>query len=172
MGGDTTVTASGANRGDDGMIDVASLSDDELAAVLDLARAEYQRRRDLTAALDTTPGLIEALLSATGRENGANYVPPTGYHDAYPKGWEVSDDGAEWIATRDGARGVPGEGFDWVRKTPKNGIPIWAPVQAGSERAVGVIVSHKGRLHRNDHTGPNGWEPGTTGSQWTDIGPA
>ena len=121
---------------------------------------------------ETLLGFTRVLLEDTGRAPGEKYVPPTGYHDAYPKGWEVQDDGAEWIATRNGATEIPGEGFDWVRKTPENEIPIWAPVQAGSEHAVGVIVSHKGRLYRNDHTGPNGWEPGTTGSQWTDIGPA
>ena len=154
------------------MIEVASLSDEDLAALLDAARAEYQRRRDLTSAIGSTPGLIDAYLTSTGREMGEEYVPPTGYHDAYPRGWDVRNGGDVWTATRDGARGIPGESVDWVRKTPKNEIPTWVPVQAGMEYAVGAIVSHKGRLYRNDHTGPNGWKPGTTGSQWTDIGPA
>ena len=67
------------------MIEVALLSDEDLATLLDEARLEYQRRRDLTSAIDSTPGLIEALLTTTGREPGAEYVPPTGAHDAYPQ---------------------------------------------------------------------------------------
>ena len=35
------------------MIEVTSLSDEELAALLDEARLEYQRRRDLTSAIRT-----------------------------------------------------------------------------------------------------------------------
>ena len=69
------------------MIDVVLLADDDLAALLDAARLEYQRRRDLTSAIDSTPGLIEALLTTTDREPGAEWVQPLGAFDAYSEGW-------------------------------------------------------------------------------------
>ena len=154
------------------MIDVTSLSDEELATLLDEARLEYQRRRDLTSAIDSTPGLIEALLTTTGREPGAEYVPPTGAHDAYPKGWTVRQNRKTYRSTRNGAKGIPGESPDWILEPDGDEVLEWEQRQAGSEYPVGSIVSLEGRLYRNDHTGPNGWKPGTTGSQWTDIGPA
>ena len=63
------------------MIEVALLSDEDLATLLDEARLEYQRRRDLTSAIGSTPGLIEALLTTTGREPGAEWVQPLGAFD-------------------------------------------------------------------------------------------
>lgn len=47
----------------------------------------------------------------------------------------------------------------------------WQQPSAGSEYDPGAKVTHNGHLWRNDHTGPNGWEPGTVHSQWTDLGP-
>ena len=70
------------------MIEVASLSNEELAALLDEARLEYQRRRDLASALDSTPGLIEALLTITDQEPVAEWVLPPGAFDAYSEGRE------------------------------------------------------------------------------------
>ncbi len=154
------------------MIEVASLSDEELAALLDEARLEYQRRRDLTSAIDSTPGLIEALLTTTGRADGEEYVPPTGAHDAYPKDWRVQDDGKTYRSTRNGARGIPGKSPDWIQEPDGDEVLEWEQWHAGSEYPVGSIVSLEGRLYRNDHRRPNGWKPGTVGSQWTDIGPA
>ena len=154
------------------MIEVASLSDEELAALLDEARLEYQRRRDLTSAIDSTPGLIEALLTTTGREPGAEWVPPTGAHDAYHKDWTVRQNGKTYRSTRKGAKDIPGESPDWIREPDGDEVLEWEQRRAGSEYPVGSIVSLEGRLYRNDHARPNGWKPGTKGSKWTDIGPA
>ena len=154
------------------MIDVVLLADDDLAALLDAARAEYQRRRDLTSAIDSTPGLIEALLTTTGRADGEEYVPPTGAHDAYPKDWTVRQNGKTYRSTRNGAKDIPGESPDWIQEPDGDEVLEWEQRHAGSEYPVGSIVSLEGRLYRNDHSRPNGWKPGTTGSQWTDIGPA
>ena len=91
------------------MIEVALLSDEDLATLLDEARLEYQRRRDLTSAIDSTPGLVEALLTTTGREPGSEWVQPTGYHDAYPKDWEVTHNGKTWVSLTAANVWVPGE---------------------------------------------------------------
>lgn len=151
------------------MTDVAGMSDQDLAWLLDAARQEYQRRSDLVSALGSTPGLVDALLTSTGREPGAEYVAPTGAHDAYPLGWVVTHEGVEYEATRDGAVGVPGDSVDWRRIAAENEVLPWVQPMAGQEYPVGAIVTHQGKTWRNDHVGPNGWEPGQPGSQWTEI---
>lgn len=42
----------------------------------------------------------------------------------------------------------------------------------GLSGVTGALVTHHGHVWRNDHGAGNAWEPGTTGSQWTDLGPA
>ena len=105
-------------------------------------------------------------------EEVLEYVEPTSYHNAYLKDVLVTKDGKTYRSTRNGANGIPGESPDWIQEPDGDEVLEWEQRKAGSKYPVGSIVSLAGRLYRNDHTGPNGWKPGTTGSQWTDIGPA
>ena len=154
------------------MIDVTQLDDDALTALLDAARAEYQKRWDLRQAYAAAPGLQVGYLESIGRGPGQPWQPVTGYENAYPKDYLVTHDGKEWTATRDGATGEPGKSGDWREVTPEGVIPAWAAPH-GYEDAYdpGAIVTHDGHVWRNDHNAGNAWEPGTTGSQWTDLGP-
>ena len=120
---------------------------------------------------ETMRGFTTVLLQDTGRSPGEEYVEPTGYHDAYPKEWIVTSSGKKYKATRDGANGIPGESPDWLLEPEEGEIPAWVPVHAGSEYPIEAIVQHVGYIWRNDLGRPNGWEPGTTGSQWTKLGP-
>lgn len=106
---------------------------------------------------------------ASGREEGGEYVPPTGYHNAYQLEEVVTYDGKLWRATRDGAIGVPGDSVDWVQVADEGEILPWVRPMAGTEYKYGDIVTHKGSTWRNDYQGLNGWEPGTTGAMWTNI---
>ena len=146
------------------MIDVVPLSDDDLAALLDAARAEYQRRRDLTSAIDSTPGLIEALLTTTGREPGAEWVQPLGAFEAYSEGWEVTHDGKTWVSLIAANVWVPGE-TGW-REIPSEGnIPDWVqPTGAHDAYKQGDQVTHKDGVWTSDGDS-NIWEPGVYG--WT-----
>ena len=159
------------------MLDVTLMSDDDLQALLDQARAEYQKRWDLRQAYAAAPGLQTGYLESIGRGPGQPWQPVTGYQNAYPLGYLVTHDGKEWTATRDGATGTPGESPDWQQvpgtdpETGETEILPWVQPHAGSEYEPGALVTYGGHVWRNDHTGPNGWEPGTTGAQWTDLGP-
>ena len=146
------------------MIEVASLSDEELAALLDEARLEYQRRRDLTSAIDSTPGLIEALLTTTGREPGAEWVQPLGAFEAYSEGWEVTNDGKTWVSLIAANVWVPGE-TGW-REIPSEGnIPDWVqPTGAHDAYKQGDQVTHKDGVWTSDGD-RNIWKPGVYG--WT-----
>lgn len=160
------------------MIDVTLLPDDDLTALLDAARAEHQKRWDLRQAYAAAPGLQAGYLESIGRGPGAPWQPVTGYENAYPLGHLVTHDGAEWTATRDDATGEPGRSDDWRKVTAPGAIPEWVQPQGYlGAYDPGAIVQHKGHVWRNDHVDgqgnglPNAWEPGTTGAQWTDLGP-
>ena len=146
------------------MIEVALLSDEDLATLLDEARLEYQRRRDLTSAIGSTPGLIEALLTTTGREPGAEWVQPLGAFDAYSEGWEVTHNGKTWVSLAAANVWVPGE-TGWREVVEEGGIPMWIqPTGAHDAYKTGDQVTHKDGVWTSTVDG-NVWEPGAYG--WT-----
>lgn len=144
---------------------------DELEALLIAVSTELQRRHKVDSAQEIITETIRLHQQDTGREDGAPYVPPTGYLDAYLKGAVVTRDGKEWEATRGGAIGVPGESVDWIEIVPEGVIPEWEQRQAGSEWPEDSKVRHNGHIWRNDSGTPNGHEPGVPHSGWTDLGP-
>lgn len=105
--------------------------------------------------------------------DGQPFVPPTGYQDAYPLGATVTYAGTTYKATQDGAwtqPDLPNSG--WVEVAAEPGQPVaWQPRHAGEEDAPGALVTYQGHTWRNDSGKPNGHQPGTTGSGWTDLGP-
>ena len=146
------------------MIEVALLSDEDLATLLDEARLEYQRRRDLTSAIGSTPGLIEALLTTTGREPGAEWVQPLGAFDAYSEGWEVTHNGKTWVSLAAANVWEPGE-TGWREVVEEGGVPMWVqPTGAHDAYKKGDQVSHDGDTWTSTVDG-NVWEPGVYG--WT-----
>lgn len=153
------------------MLDLRTLTDEQLGQLRADVTAEHDRRRTLAAAQDRIIQANRDYLAAEGTAPGDPYRAPTGYHDAYPHGWEVTHDDKTWVSTRDGATGVPGDSPDWRQVAQEDEILPWVQPHAGSEYPVGAKVTHNGRIWENTHTGPNGWEPGRPGAQWTDLGP-
>lgn len=151
---------------------LTDLADADLYTATQKLGAEMQRRHTMASAETIIGQANRDWLGAAGREPGQPWIQPTGYHDAYPHGWEVTHGGKTWTSTRNGASGVPGESPDWREVATEGQVLDWSQPHAGSEYPVGAIVRHNGRIWRNDHVTVNGWEPGTTGSQWTDLGPA
>lgn len=154
---------------------------DNISEMPDAAWAELygtiqreQVRRDVIGSADQQlANIVSQYQEASGlhQEVGAPWVEPTGYLDAYPLDFEVTHNGKTWVALRNGASGEPGVVTgDWQEKQVEGEYTEWVQPYAGSEYPVGALVTHKGHKWRNDHTGPNGWEPGATGSQWTDLG--
>lgn len=156
--------------------DLDHLTDTDLQALLGQVYTEVQRRQTLAAAPQEAQQVAARYLTARDGEpdpdNPPAWQPVTGYHDAYPSNWTVTHTEKTWTSTRDGASGEPGQSPDWREVATDGEILPWVQPHAGSEYPVGAVVSHIGRLWRNDHSAPNGWQPGVPGSQWTDMGPA
>lgn len=157
------------------MSNLAEMTEEELYNLRVAIMREMERRQILSSAPDQAAALAADFLRARDGEEDPDNPPPwqpvTGYHDAYPKGAIRTHEGKVWEATRDGASQEPGNSPDWREVAQGDEELDWVQPHAGSEYPVGAIVRHNGHRWRNDHTGPNGWEPGTNGSQWTDLGP-
>ena len=151
-------------------MDFTTLTDAEVYELLDAAYAESQRRAALRAAPAAIEEAVAAWREAAGRQDGDDYVEPTGYHDAYPLDAIVTRDGRRWRATRAGATSVPGGSPDWREIAEEGQILPWVQPHAGSKYPDGAVVTHQGRTWRNDLGRPNGWRPGQPGASWTDIG--
>lgn len=156
------------------MIDLKDLTLNELQELLGNAQEELAARtlaEQYSAKIDQ---VIREYSNAAGRDlaEGAEYVAPTGAHDAYPKGSIVTHDGKTWKATRAGANGEPGESPDWIEVVPEGVIPQWEQRHAGSAYEPGALVEHDGHVWRNDLDAvENGHMPGVPHSGWTDLGP-
>lgn len=154
-------------------MDVTTMTDQELADDYALIAVEQARRASIAAAPIRIAGIIGGLLDATGREDGAEWVQPSGAYDAYPRGWTVAHNGNMYTATRDGASGEPGVvTADWTQIVTAGTVTAWVQPMAGQEYPVGVEVTYQTHLWRNDLGSPNGFIPGATGSGWTDLGVA
>ena len=151
-------------------MDFTNMSDAAVDALLDAAYAESQRRAVLRAAPAAIEEAVAAWREAAGRQDGDDYVEPTGYHDAYPLDAIVACGGNRWRSTRGGATGVPGGSPDWREIAEEGQILPWDEPHAGSKYPAGAVVTHNGRTWRNDLGRPNGWRPGQPGAFWTDIG--
>ena len=107
-------------------------------------------------------------LTAAGRVDGGEWAQPTGAHDAYPLDWTVTHGGKTWVSRLMSNVWEPGV-TGWDEVVVEGEYPEWVqPLGAHDAYPEGAIVRHNGALWRNDHTS-NVWEPGTPGSQWTQI---
>lgn len=77
-------------------MDLTTLTDDDLDALRVAVLTEQERRRTIETAPEMAEDLAERYFAATGREDGAAWVQPTGAHDAVPFGRTVTKDGKEW----------------------------------------------------------------------------
>lgn len=155
----------------DSQFNIQALTDQELQ---DLDRAiteEQTRRRSLANAVIVAPELAPTLLESMGKNDGAEFVQPLGAHDSYPEGWHVMHGGKEWVSTRVGAVGVPGESGDWKEVPVEGSYPDWRqPTGAHDAYKNGDMVLYNNHLWRNDQPNDNVWAPGTPGVGWVDLG--
>ena len=89
-------------------MDFTDMSDTQVDELLNAAYAESQRRAVLRAAPAAIEHAVAAWREAAGRQDGDDYVEPTGCHDAYPLDAIVTRAGRRWQATRAGATSIPG----------------------------------------------------------------
>lgn len=152
------------------MLDIATLTDTEVDALLDQLREEKLSRRSLQEALGANPVLLTPYLESLGRHEGDDWVQPLGAHDAYPVDWQVQHNGKTWVSLIDNNVWEPGVS-SWGEVTDGVTLPTWVqPTGAHDAYTEDAWVMHNGRVWLNKHPA-NVWEPGTVGAPWTDMGP-
>ena len=145
-------------------MDYTTLTDTELQEIFHAANEETSRRNLISAALTREPILQTGYLTALGRADGEPYVPPTGAHDAYPLGWNVTHDGKTWVSLTAANVWEPGVS-GWREVVEEGGVPIWVqPTGAHDAYALGSVVTHNGSTWTST-VNANTWEPGVYG--WT-----
>lgn len=156
------------------MTEIPDMTDEEIADRLDVVRAEQaalvaeQSRRRTAAELPTQiEDMVTALLVATGREQGAAWVQPTGYHDAYPLGWVVAHDGREWESLRAGNPDEPGVvSSSWREIVPEGAPPPeWEQPQAHNPYMTGDKVTFEGHVYES-LIDDNAWSPAAYPAGW------
>ena len=143
-------------------MDYTTLTDSELQEIFHAANEETSRRNLITAALTREPILQTGYLAALGRADGEPYVPPTGAHDAYPLGWNVTHDGKTWVSLTAANVWVPGVS-GWREVVEEGGTPAWVqPTGAHDAYKKGNQVSHNGDTWTSS-VDANVWAPGVYG---------
>ena len=145
-----------------------ALAYEDLQALLGQVYTEVQRRATLAAAPAEAEALAARYAEAIGREDGDQWVAPTGAHNAYPQGAIVTHQDKTWESLIPNNAWTPGES-GW-RENVTDGYPAWVqPAGAHDAYAKDAKVTHKGRIWTST-AASNTWAPGAYG--WTDIGPA
>ena len=150
-------------------MDLTTLTDDDLAALIRDAYAEERRRATIQAAPVEAATLATQYAEAIGREDGDEWQAPTGAHNAYPQGATVTHDGKTWESLTPANVWAPGI-YGWRELTADGDAPPeWvAPSGAHDAYGMGDEVTHGGKRWRSEHAA-NAWAPPTL---WADLGPA
>ncbi|OFS67509.1 carbohydrate-binding protein [Trueperella sp. HMSC08H06] len=151
-------------------MDVAELSDSELAQLANAVRVEQDRRQNEAL---VEKQIIEAvkkiqLEDGTRPRPARPYVQPVGAHDAYTRGDTVVWDGGLWesqLAVNVWPPQSVAGAWERIGVAPTNepdgereGAPEWVP---GLAMVAGDLVSYQGSVYRvvQAHTAQVGWEP-------------
>lgn len=134
------------------------------ASAVTQAQAELARAVQLNSAPEQLAALQNATLASEGIQQGDPWRQPTGAHDAYPLGAEVSHNGKNWTSTIAANVWEPGV-TGWSQSG--GGIPDWVqPTGAQDAYALGAVVRHNALVWQST-VDANVWEPGVFG--WQEI---
>ena len=157
-------------------IDWAAKDTTTVAAIVSEGQAVLNQRTLAERAGQDIDRLIRQYATQTGRDlsDGAEWVQPTGAHDAYPKGAIVSHDGKTWVSLVAANTWQPGIS-GWREKVTDDdgnpGIPEWVqPTGAHDAYQTGDEVRFEDRHYRSVIDG-NVWSPADYPAGWEDLGP-
>lgn len=141
-------------------IDVMSLSDVDLTALLSALVAEHRRRSTIASMASSITQLQAQYLAARDGSAGTpDWAQPTGTMDAYPSGYKVAHGSKTWVALADNTTAEPGVS-GWREQTADGGIAEWVqPSGATDAYALGAQVAHNGKVWVSK-VAANVWEPG------------
>lgn len=149
------------------VIDLSSLTDEGLSALIRDAYAEESRRRTIATAAADTERIAAAYAVAIGRETGGAWVQPTGAHDAYALGAVVTHDGHLWVSDIPANVWAPGtHGWTIDDDAEMSPAPEAEPWAEGATYAVGDLVEFEGVVYRvlQPHTSAAHWPPDAVAS--------
>ncbi len=145
---------------------ITDATDKELEDYRQAIVAEQERRRTLAQAGRQMDDLARAVLTAQGMKPGGPWVQPTDATNAYPKDWETTHVGKEWVSLVSGNVHEPGVSA-WREKTADGEAPEYvAPTGAHDAYNTGDKVTFQGAIYRAKQDGlvwspaefPEGWE--------------
>ena len=146
---------------------ITDASDEELARYAAAIKAEQDRRRTLANAESQMADLNRRYLDAQGLKPGDPWRQPSGAHDSYPAGWEVTHEGKTWIADADGTAWEPGVA-GWTQKVEEGEIPEWVQPQAHNPYMTGDRVRFEGDVYESIIDG-NVWSPADYPQGWKRV---
>lgn len=156
-------------------IDLTKLNDAALDELRHDVVVEQEKRYVVANAEQQARDLNERYTRAIGREDGAEWVQPTGAHDAYRINSEVTHDGKTWISTTPANVWEPGVS-GWREKpsvdpdTGEESVPEFVPPTGGHDAyKIGDRVTFEGKVWESGIDG-NVWSPADHAAGWKLIG--
>lgn len=147
-------------------MDITDATDAELRQLKVIIDGELSRRRTLATGADQMDKLVRDMLSASGQVEGGEWVQPTGYENAYPKGWVVTHNGNEWTSTYSGNTLEPGVS-GWTMTPVEGEPPAEYKDPQGYQDAYneGDLVTFEGNVYRARQDGVS-WSPSVAPTVW------
>jgi len=153
-------------------MDYTTMTDEELYAVIEGAKSELGHRQTIQLVNDQVAEVLR-----TARASGAidtpardaEWVQPTGAHDAYLKGDEVEHDDKLWVSTVDYNVWEPGVS-GWREQSSEDGTPAeWAqPTGAHDAYQTGDLVTFEGEVWESVIDN-NTWSPTDYPQGWEKV---
>ncbi len=154
-----------------------AMSPAELSESFGIISAEMRQRKTAEEIPKRMDKLNREYLAATGRVMGAEWDEPSGAHDAYPKGWTATREGALYRSKVNANTAMPGDPDDpqsyrwWEEVAPEGGSGDgeWDP--NGHAYAVGDPLTYEGEPYevRQAHTSQPDWTPDVVTSLYTKL---
>lgn len=149
-------------------VDLETDDFDALNAAAVQILGELERRRILEEAEQQVDQINTDVQQALGRKPGDPWEQPLGVHDAYPYGWESTDEGKLWESTVSGNVWKPGVS-GWREVVEGGGYPDFVqPTGQHDAYNKDEIVRFEGGLFMSNMNG-NVWSPADYPAGWTLI---
>lgn len=151
--------------------DLRALTDEQLDQTRIDVLTEQERRQTIATAPEqataTAARYLDARDGPTDPDSPPEWVPPTGYHDAYAAGRLVIRDGKVYVSLRDGNNFEPGTDHNvWQEKLPDDAPPPeWEQRQAHNPYMKGDRVTFRGAVYESNIDN-NAWSPADAPSAW------
>ena len=150
--------------------DLTELSDEDFEELRAQVNGEQERRYTIRNAERFAESIAERYAMAIGRQDGDEWVQPTGAHDAYAKGAIVSLDGKEWESTTPINVWKPGVSSGWrPLETVDSETAEWIQPTGGHDSYnIGDRVTFQGEVWQST-IASNVWSPADYPQGWNKV---